>query len=116
VSQHLRLAALLVSLSSTGAAFAQPSSSTASFCDTAGAYMQEIAAQHAAGAQLDAAIDEVAVAVDAFASDADALANRRRVLQTSRPLAVFVYNLGDLRPETVKEIGTAYCEARDGER
>ena len=115
MSQHLRLAALLVSLSSTGAAFAQPSSSTASFCDTAGAYMQEIAAQHAAGAQLDAAIGEVAVSFDAFASDADDLANRRRVLQTSRPLAVFVYNLGDLRPETVKEIGTAYCEARDGD-
>jgi len=115
VSQHLRLAALLVSVSSTGAGFAQPSASTASFCDTAGAYMQEIATQRAAGAQLDAAIDEVAVSFDAFASDAGDLANRRRVLQTSRPLAVFVYNLGELRPETVKEIGTANCAARGGD-
>lgn len=113
--QHPRLAALLVSLAPTGAAFAQPSASTDSFCDTAGAYMQEIAAQRAAGAQLDAAIDEVAVSFDAFASSADDLANRRRVLQTSRPLAVFAYNLGELRPETVKEIGTAYCAARDGD-
>lgn len=113
--QHLRFAALFVSLSSAGAAFAQPSASTEPFCDTAGAYMQEIAAQRAAGVQLDAAIDEVAVSFDAFASSADDLANRRRVLQSGRPLAVFVYNLGELRPETVKEIGTAYCSARDGD-
>jgi len=115
VPQHFRLAALFASLASAGAAFAQSSTSQASFCDTAGAYMQEIAAQRAAGVQLDAAIDEVAVSFDAFASSADDLANRRRVLQTSRPLAVFAYNLGELRPETVKEIGTAYCTARDGD-
>lgn len=114
MSQHLRFAALFVSISSAGAAFAQPSASAASFCDTAGAYMQEIATQRAAGAQLDAAIDEVEVSFDAFASDAADLANRRRVLQSSRPLAVFADNLGELRPETVKEIGTAYCMARDG--
>ena len=77
--------------------------------------MQEISAQRAAGAQMDAAISEVATAFDAFATDADDLANRRRVLQTSRPLAVFAYGLGDLRPETVKEIGTARCLARDGD-
>ncbi|HEY3517492.1 MAG TPA: hypothetical protein VGL98_10640 [Gammaproteobacteria bacterium] len=103
-----------MSILSAGAAFAQPSS-PASFCEAAGAYMQEISVQRAAGAQLDAAIAEVAVAFDAFASDAADLANRRRVLQAGRPPAVFVYNLGDLRPETVKEIGTAYCLARDGD-
>jgi hypothetical protein len=115
VLQPLRLYALLVSILSAGAAFAQPGSSTASFCEAAGAYMQEISVQRAAGAQIDAAIAEVAVAFDAFASDAADLANRRRVLQASRPPAVFAYNLGDLEPETVKEIGTAYCLARDGD-
>ena len=113
--EHPRLVALLVSILSAGAAFAQPSSSTASFCQAAGAYMQEIAVQRAAGAQLDAAIAEVEVAFDAFASDAADLANRRRVLQTGRSPAVFAYNLGDLEPETVKEIGTAYCVSRDGD-
>ena len=113
--QHPRFAALLVSILSAGAAFAQPSSSTASFCEAAGAYMQEISAQRAGGGQLDSAIDEVAVAFDACASDAADLANRRRVLQTGRAPAVFAYNLGELRPETVKEIGTAYCLARDGD-
>ena len=112
--EHLRLATLLLSILSAGAAFAQPSS-TESFCEAAGAYMQEISVQRAAGAQLDAAIDEVAVAFDAFASDAADLANRRRVLQTGRPPAVFAYNLGDLDPETVKAIGTAYCVTRDGD-
>jgi hypothetical protein len=115
VLQPLRLYALLGSILSTGVAFAQPSSSTASFCEAAGVYMQEISVQRAAGAQLDAAIAEVAVAFDAFASDAADLANRRRVLQAGRPPAVFAYNLGDLEPETVKEIGTAYCLARDGD-
>jgi len=110
---HLRSIAFLVSLLPAGAALAQASES--SFCEAAGAYMQEISAQRAAGAQMDAAIREVAAAFDAFASDADDLANRRRVLQTSRPLAVFAYGLGDLRPETVKEIGTARCVARDGD-
>ena len=42
-------------------------------------------------------------------------ANRRRVLQTSRPLAVFAYNLDDLRPATVKDVGTARCLALDGD-
>src|SRR5262245_41150461 len=100
VLQHPRLAALFASILSTGAAFAQPSPSTASFCEAAGTYMQEIAAQRAAGAQLDAAINEVGVSFDAFASDANDLANRRRILQTPRPPAVFAYNLGDLKPET----------------
>lgn len=113
--EHPRLAAFLVLALPTSAALAQPSSSTASFCEAAGAYMQDISAQRAAGMQLDAAIAEVAPAFDAFASDADDLANRRRILQTPRPPAVFVYNLGDLRPETVREIGTAYCVARDGD-
>lgn len=113
--EHPRLVALFLSVLPAGAALAQPSSSTASFCEAAGVYMQEVSAQRAAGAQLDAAMAEVAVAFDAFASDADDLANRRRVLQTSRPLAVFAYNLGDLRGDTVKEIGTAHCLARDGD-
>jgi hypothetical protein len=112
---HPRLAALLISVLPVGAALAQPSSPTASFCDVAGAYMQEISTQRAAGAQMDAAIGEVAVSFDALAADADDLANRRRVLQTSRPLAVFAYNLGDLSPNTVREIGTAHCLARDGD-
>src|SRR5688572_33477891 len=77
--------------------------------------MQDISAQRAAGLQLDAAIAEVAVSFGAFASDADDLANRRRILHTPRPPAVFAYNLGDLRPECVREIGTAYCLARDGD-
>src|SRR5688572_3700362 len=77
--------------------------------------MQDVSAQRAAGVELEAAMDEVAVAFDAFASDADDLANRRRVLQTSRPLAAFAYGLGDLRPETVKQVGTAHCSARDGD-
>jgi hypothetical protein len=115
VLDHPRLAALLLSVLPAGAALAQPSSSTASFCEAAGTYMQEISAQRAAGVELDAAMAEVAVAFDAFASDADDLANRRRVLQTSRPLAVFAYNLGDLRADTVKEIGTAHCLSRDGD-
>jgi hypothetical protein len=115
VLEHRRLAAFLVLILPTGAALAQPSSSTASFCEAAGAYMHDISAQRAAGMQLDAAIKEVAVTFDAFATDADDLANRRRILRTPRPPAVFVYNLGDLRPETVKEIGTAYCAARDGD-
>jgi hypothetical protein len=115
VLQHPRFVALLVFVLPTGAALAQPSSSTASFCEAAGSYMQEIAAQRAAGVDLDAAIAEVAVAFDAFATDADDLANRRRVLQTSRPLAVFAYNLDDLRPATVKEVGTARCLALDGD-
>jgi hypothetical protein len=113
--QHPRFAALLVLILTSGAALAQPSAPTTSFCEAAGSYMQEVAAQRAAGAQLDAAIKEVAISFDAFASDADDLANRRRILQTPRPPAVFVYNLGDLKPETVKEIGTAYCLARDGD-
>lgn len=113
--EHPRLAALLVLVLPTGAALAQPSSSTASFCEAAGAYMHDISAQRAAGMELDAAIAEVAVAFDAFASDADDLANRRRILQTPRPPAVFAYGLSDLRPETVKEIGTAYCVAHDGD-
>ena len=73
--QHPRFVALLVFVLPTGA-LAQPSSSTASFCEAAGSYMQEIAAQRAAGVDLDAAIAEVAVAFDAFATDADDLANR----------------------------------------
>jgi hypothetical protein len=28
---------------------------------------------------------------------------------------VFAYGLGDLRPETVKQVGTAHCAARDGD-
>lgn len=114
--EHPRLAAVfLISILSTGAALAQPSASTASFCDVAGTYMQEISAQRASGAEMDTAIKEVAVAFDAFATDSDDLANRRRILQTSRPLAMFAYNLGDLRPDTVKQIGTAHCLARDGD-
>lgn len=112
--EHPRLVALLV-FALPGAALAQPSSSTATFCEVAGSYMQEISAQRAAGVDLDAAIAEVAVAFDAFATDADDLANRRRVLQTSRPLAVFAYNLEDLLPATVKEVGTARCLERDGD-
>ena len=30
-------------------------------------------------------------------------------------LAVFAYGLGDLKPETVKEVGTAHCLARGGD-
>jgi hypothetical protein len=112
---HPRFTAFLVAVLPAGAALAQPSSSTAAFCEAAGAYMHDIAAQRAAGTQLDAAIREVAVAFDAFASDADDLANRRRILQAPRPLAVFAYNLGDLRPDTVQEIGTAHCLARGGD-
>jgi hypothetical protein len=112
---HPRLAAFLVAVLPAGAALAQPSSSTAAFCDAAGAYMHDISAQHAAGVQLETAISEVSVAFDAFASSADDLANRRRILEASRPLAVFAYNLGDLRPDTVKEIGTAHCLARGGD-
>jgi hypothetical protein len=112
VLDHARLAALLIAIVPAGAALAQPSSGT--FCEVVGAYMQDVSAQRAAGVELDAAIDEVALAFDAMASDADDLANRRRVLQTSRPLAVFAYGLGDLRPETVKQIGIAHCAARDG--
>ena len=112
---HPRLAALLISIVPAGAVLAQASSGTASFCEAVGTYMQDVSAQRAAGVELDAAIDEVALAFDALASDADDLANRRRVLQTSRPLAVFAYGLGDLRPETVKQVGTAHCAARDGD-
>ena len=114
--EHPRLAAaFLASILSTGAALAQPSASTASFCDVAGTYMEEISAQRAAGAAMDTAIKEVALAFDAFATDSDDLANRRRILQTSRPLAAFAYGLGDLQPATVKEVGTARCLARDGD-
>ena len=112
---HPRLAAFLVAVLPAGAALAQPSSSTAAFCEAAGAYMHDISAQRAGGAQLDRAISEVAVAFDAFASSADDLANRRRILQSNRPLAVFAYNLGDLRPDTVQEIGAAYCLTRGGD-
>lgn len=112
---HPRVAALLISIVPAGAALAQPAAGTASFCEVVGAYMQDVSAQRAAGVELDTAIDEVALAFDALASDADDLANRRRVLQTSRPLAVFAYGLGDLRPETVKQVGTAHCSARDGD-
>jgi hypothetical protein len=115
VLEHLRFAALLISIVPAGAALAQPSSGTATFCEVVGTYMQDVSAQRAAGVELDAAIDEVAVAFDALAADADDLANRRRVLQTSRPLAVFAYGLGDLRPETVKQVGMAHCSARDGD-
>ena len=112
---HPRLAAFLVLTLSTGAALAQPNASSNAFCEVAGTYMQDVSAQRAAGKELDAAIDEVAVAFDALATDADDLANRRRVLQASRPLAVFAYGLVDLRPETVKQIGTAHCLARGGD-
>lgn len=112
---HPRLAAVLVAVLPAGAALAQPSSSTASFCEAAGEYMHDISAQRAAGANMEAAIKEVAVAFDAFATGAEDLANRRRILQTSRPLALFAYNLGELRPDTVKEIGTAHCVASDGD-
>ena len=111
---HPRLTALLLSFLPAGAALAQPAS-TDLFCEAAGEYMQEISAQRAAGASLDAAIAEVEVAFDAFASDAADLANRRRVLQTGRPLAVFAYGLGDLPPATVKQVGTAHCLARGGD-
>ena len=113
--EHPRLAALLISIVPAGAALAQPSSGTASFCEVVGTYMQDVSAQRAAGVGLDAAIEEVALAFDALAADAEDLANRRRVLQSGRPLAVFAYGLGDLRPETVKQVGTAHCSARDGD-
>lgn len=114
--EHPRLAAaFLVSILSTGAALAQPSASTASFCGVAGTYMQDVSVQRAAGRPLDDAIKELSLSFDVLAADADDLAMRRRVLQTSRPLAVFAYGLGDLGPETVKEVGTAYCLARGGD-
>jgi hypothetical protein len=98
----------------TGAALAQPSAASNAFCDVAGTYMQSVSAERAAGKELDAAINEVEVEFDALATDAQDLANRRRVLQTSRALAAFAYGLGDLRPETVKQVGTAHCLARGG--
>lgn len=113
--EHPRLVALFVSIVPAGAAFGQSSSGTDSFCEVVGTYMQDVSAQRAAGVELDAAIDEVALSFDALASDADDLANRRRVLQSGRPLAVFAYGLGDLRPETVKQVGTAHCLARGGD-
>jgi hypothetical protein len=115
VLAYPRLAALLLSIVPAGATLAQSPFGTDSFCEVVGTYMQDVSAQRAAGVELDAAIDEVALAFDALASDADDLANRRRVLQTGRPLAVFAYGLGDLRPETVKQVGTAHCTARGGD-
>jgi hypothetical protein len=115
VLDQFRLAALFIALAPAGSALAQASSGTASFCEAVGAYMQDVSAQRAAGVELDAAIDEVALAFDAMASDADDLANRRRVLQASRPLAVFAYGLVDLEPETVEQIGVAHCAARGGD-
>jgi hypothetical protein len=115
VLTHPRVVACLVALLPTATALAQPTATTVSFCDAVGGYMQEMSLSRAAGTALDTAIDEVALDFDALATDADDLANRRRVLQMDRPLAVFAYGLGDLRPETVKQVGTAHCLARDGD-
>ena len=76
--------------------------------------MRAISVKRAAGLTRDAAIGAVAVEFEAFATDGQDLAKRRRVLQADRALATFAFDLGDLKPESVERLGKAYCVNRGG--
>src|SRR5262245_32487356 len=77
--------------------------------------MKDVSAQRAAGRTVDDAVKELSFSFDLLATNGDDLTLRRRVLQSGRPLAVFAYGLGDLQPETVKQVGTAHCLAKGGD-
>ena len=103
----------LIGFALAGGASAQ--GAPAPFCAAVGEYMHDIAARRAAGSNKDDAVAEVAPSFDAFASDAQDLANRRRVLANSDALATFAFDLADLAPETVQVVGEAYCLSRGGD-
>jgi hypothetical protein len=109
---HVVVIAGFAGLGAAGVANAQAVGPT--FCTAAGSYMHEIAARRGAGSAKDDAVREAAPDFDALATSEADLAMRRRVLGIGRPLATFVFDLGDLQPATVQQIGEAYCVARGG--
>ena len=78
----------LIGLTLAGSAAAQ--GGPAPFCAAVGEYMHDIAARRDAGSKKDDAVAEVAPSFDAFAADAQDLANRRRVLTNNDPLATIL--------------------------